>query len=110
MTVTRYKSNYHQAMPFSLHNAAISLNAATADDFTIPGTNNEKYIAIFSYPSDSSVFVALNFTAAVPSGGNITFPSTSQFKPERRVVQAGDKISLIATNATECGVHLYRIE
>lgn len=105
----QYNSNYDLTHPFSNTNAAIHLSANTEDSFTVPGTNNEKYVALFEYPSDASVFVALNDTAAFPAAGNITFPSTSQFKPYKRYVKAGDDISLIADADTLCGVSLYQI-
>ena len=96
---TRYGSNYDLTLPVSDENAAIALAANTEDNFTVAGTNNEKFVAVFEYPSDSEVFVAVNYTAAQPSAGTIDYPSTSMFKPKRLFVKAGDIISLIGSGS-----------
>lgn len=109
MTV-KYHSNFEQTHPFSQDNAAIHLSADTEDNFTVAGQSRDKYVAIFTYPSDSSVFVSISATAAFPTAGNITYPSESQFKPHKRYVSGGDVVSLISDAAVLCGVALYRIE
>jgi hypothetical protein len=108
--MTRYKSNYDLTHPHTKNNAAITLASTTEDNFTVSGSNNEKYIAIFNYPSDSEVFVTINDTAAIPGAGTVTYPSTSMFKPKKLYVQAGDTVSLIASAAISMGVSLYRYE
>jgi hypothetical protein len=109
MTI-KYHENYSGTMPTTTNNAAIALAAATENSFTVSGSNNEKYVAIFTYPSNSSVYVAINDTAAAASAGAIDYPSNSLFKPDRLYVKAGDSVSLYANDATECGVRIYRIE
>lgn len=85
---------------------SVTLGAATEATLTVPGAA-PSYKAVFHYKPSSSVWIALNKTAAVPAGA--TFAATdSCLNPDCRIVKAGDVIHAIsATAATDVSVEFF---
>lgn len=94
-----------------------TLAGATEEHFTVPSTSaigtinaslTNKFLAIFSYQPSVQFWVAVNATAAVPTGG--TFASdTAELLPNAYVVNAGDTISAISTAGGSMSVALYAV-
>jgi hypothetical protein len=79
-----------------------TLLAGVAQSFTVPvGSQNGKYIAMFSFTTGADCFVALNTTATLPTGSFAT--TETELRPSTRTVKAGDTLSFI-TPATTCYV------
>lgn len=105
-------------LPFSIDKYSANLVTLTDTTLTVPGsaamgaitsTTYNKFIAIFSYEPGSSIWVAVNATAAVPVGG--TFASTtSELNPSARSVQAGDTLHFYtADTSAVVGVTFYAL-
>lgn len=97
---TPFHSNYNETIPFSDICGQIALATNTAQTYTVPGTANQKYQAIFGYASNSNVFVGYNVTATSPTAGTSTTTSSLEFKPDKRYVKGGDEISLITPDSS----------
>ena len=70
-------------------------------------TTANKYLAIFSYQDGSSVWVALNATAAKPVGGTFAAVS-SELNPVARYVTAADVLHFITGDTSAAvGVTFY---
>jgi hypothetical protein len=86
----------------------VSALIATTDDesFTVP-SNYPYWLAIFSLPAGSEVWVSINNNAAAPSSG---FSATdSELNPAVRYLKAGDVVNLLnpTANSVRVGVSLY---
>ena len=94
-------NNYEDTTNFSDVTPRITLTASTEVTYTVPGTDIDNLQALFSYASNSNVFVGYNATAAVPSPNN-TVVSTGrvEFKPMKRFVKGGDVLHFITPDAT----------
>lgn len=92
---------------FSNRNFIGIVEEDTPQSITVP-TDYEYCIAIFSYESGTSVYVANNDTAEIPTG---SFSSTtSQQNPAARLVKSGDVLSITTSSTTaEVGVYFYGI-
>ena len=95
-----YNSNYEGTLNFSDMTPHLSLIAGSELTYTVPGTSINKYQAVFSYQSNSAVFVGYNVTAAVPSADTIVATNGIEFKPEKRLVKGGDVLHFITPDAT----------
>ena len=73
------------------------LSAGVADSVTVPNYS-AKYLAIFAYSPGAEVWVANNYTAAVPIGAAAS--TTSELNPVAREVKAGDSLSFITPDST----------
>lgn len=70
-------------------------------------TVEQKYLAVFSYQPGSSVWVAINATAAVPAGASFAVVS-SELNPTARLVTESDVIHFItADSSATVGVCFY---
>lgn len=98
--MTTFNSNYDETNPFSDTCAQVALGAAVAETYTVPGANNQRYRAYFTYQSNSAVFVGLNATAVVPGAGSVDTTANIEFKPKKRYVHGGDVISMITPDTT----------
>lgn len=74
-----------------------SLTANAAQSFTVP-SNQEYWLAIFTYSPGANVWVSFTTTAAVPNGTMGAL--TSVLNPAGRQVKAGTVISVITSDAT----------
>ena len=103
-------------LPFTDTKYSATLTQGVDTTLTVPSsgalgtgvsTTVHRYLAIFSYEAGSTVWVALNATAAVPAGG--TFSSTtSELLPVARLVSSGDVIHALTSDDTaSVGVVFY---
>jgi hypothetical protein len=76
---------------------ATSLAVSTAQQITVP-SNNEYWLAIFTYSPGANIWVDFTTTATVPNGtiGAVTVV----LNPSARQVKAGSVISFITADAT----------
>lgn len=87
--------------------AKTTLAAGIAQSITIPSTY-EKWQIICTYSEGSSVWVANNETPTVPTSSFVW--SAGERKPIIRMVNAGDVISFVTSDASaEVGVVLYAV-
>lgn len=87
---------------------SVQLAVGVNQSFTVPG-EFQKWEAIFSFEPGTSVWVANNETASVPTG---TISATaSELNPVAREVNAGDIVYMVTSNDTAMvGVTLYAIQ
>ena len=117
-SMTRDINGYNGfGLAFSLDKYSATIATSTDTTLTVPSagplgsgtssTSTNKYIAIFSYEPGSSVWVAVNATAAVPAGASFA-ATTSELLPTARYVKGGDVLHFITgdTSAT-VGVTFY---
>jgi hypothetical protein len=104
----RDAGGYNAYAPFfAADNWGTLLAANTEQHFTVTGTYS-RYVAVFSYQPGGAVWVANNYTAAVPSGSFAA--TTSQLNPAVRIVNQGDVLSFITADTDDyVGVSLYGI-
>lgn len=107
---TKYNVNFTETFPFSDTGAKMQLATGVALSYTVPGDDSMMYRALFSYPSDSSVWVAWNKTATGATAGTISSSYNEEFKPVARYVRGGDTLSFIANVGTpQVGVSLLQL-
>jgi hypothetical protein len=95
-----YADNFHGTKPFSDTCSQLNLATNTEQTYTVPGTKDQKYRAIFTFASNSNVFVGLNVTAASPGSGLKTSTANLEFKPcEPKYVKGGDVIHMVSPDA-----------
>jgi hypothetical protein len=104
--------------PFSAIVYNTTLAANTEATVTIPGgsalgninaSTNPQYLAVFSYSSGATVFVANNDTAAVPAGDSLA-AATSIINPSARLVKAGDVLSIISAGTPSVSIELFYLQ
>jgi hypothetical protein len=82
-----------------------------SQSFVVPSTGDSTYknwLAVFCFQPGSSIWVALNDIAAIPSGA--FSDTTSELNPSSRYVSFGDTLSFISTDAlNEIGVVFYAV-
>lgn len=97
---------------------SVTLTALTDTTYTIPetftlgrasSTLKAKVIAIIASDPGSSVWVALNATAAVPVGATFA-ATTSALNPSAYEVQAGDVLHCISSGTPSVSIRLYWLE
>lgn len=97
---TPYHSNFDGTKPFSDTCAQVNLAANVQQTYTVPGTNDQKYRAVFAFAANSNVFVGLNVTATSPGPGLNTMTGNLEFRPiEPKYVKGGDAINLVSPDA-----------
>lgn len=98
--MTNYSDNFAGTKPFSDTCAQVFLAANVQQTYTVPGTKAQKYRAIFTFASNSNVFVGYNVTATSPGAGLNTATGNLEFKPcEPKYVLGGDEINLFTADA-----------
>jgi hypothetical protein len=99
--MTMYADNFDGTKPFSDTVLQINLATNVEQTYTVPGANNQKYRAIFTFAYNSNVYVGLNVTATSPGAGLNTTTANIEFRPvEPKYVKGGDVIHLISPDAT----------
>jgi len=99
-------------------NISATLTASTDTTFTVPGSDaiggcnyqiKSRWLAIFSFDVGSSVWVAINHTAAIPVGAS--FAATNSFlNPAGVEVQEGDVIHCYTTQTgVDVSIRLYSL-
>lgn len=106
-------------LPFCSTIYSVTLSANTNATVTVPSTaaigaptatTYNKFMAVFSYSSAASVFVALGSAVAeVPAGA--TFVATnSVLNPTARMVKAGDVINCISAGTPSVTIEFFAIQ
>jgi len=99
-----YNSNYDETVPFSDVCVQIGLNTNSSQSYTVPGDFHNKYSVRFSYTANANIFVGLNTTGTVPTGGTSNTQQYVEFRPgddgSQRYVQGGDVLHFITPDAT----------
>ena len=98
--MTGYSDNFDHAKPFSDTAAQINLAANAQQSYTVPGANDKKYRAVFTYASNANVFIGLNVSAVSPIAGTNTMTANMEFRPsEPKFVKGGDIITAVSSDA-----------
>jgi hypothetical protein len=96
---------------------SITIAASTEKNFTVPSTsamgainssNTPSFLAIFSYKPATEFWIAINATAAVPTGSSWA-TDTAELNPSAYIVKAGDTISAISASGGDISVALYSV-
>ena len=95
-----YNSNYEGTMPFSDTVAQVACTVNAEQTFTVPGTIEQQFQALFTYASNSNVYVRLNDTPTVPAAGSVSTQPYSEFKPYKKYVRGGDVLHFITPDTT----------
>ncbi len=99
MSTTTYSSNFDHTKPFSDTCAQINLAATVEQTYTVPGASQQKYRALFTFASNSNVYIGLNVTATSPVAGANTTTAGLEFRPsEPKYVKGGDVIHAITAD------------
>lgn len=95
-------------LPFALDKYNTNLIQNTDTTVTVP-SYAPHYVAVFSYQQGSSVWVAINATAAKPVGATFA-ATTSELNPVARYVKAGNVIhALTGDTSALVGVVFYAL-
>lgn len=98
-------------LKFSDTKSSVTLASATDTSLTVPGamamggngiSTTSQWLAVFSYQPGANIYVALNQTAASPSGASFA-DTTSDHLPAARLVNGGDVLHFF-TNDTSADV------
>lgn len=98
MAVSIY-NNFEDTTNFSDTTSRMSLQAGTPLTVTVPGAATNQLQAIFSFTSDSSVFVGYNKTATIVAPGDVTNDQFIEHRPIKRFVKGGDVLSFATPDA-----------
>lgn len=99
--MTMYHDNFDGTKPFSDNSAQINLVTTTEQTYTVPGTSNQKYRALFTFSQTANIYVGLNVAAASPPAGTNTTTANLEFRPsEPKFVKGGDVIHFATPDAT----------
>jgi hypothetical protein len=97
---TTYSNNFDHTKPFSDTCFQANLATNTQQTFTVPGTNIQKYRAIFGIAANANIYIGLNVTATAPGAGLNTSTGNLEFRPiEPKYVKGGDVLSFITSDA-----------
>lgn len=107
--MTQYAVSFG-ASPFSDTAIVFALTAATALSFTVPGTNFQKYKAVFHFPLEASVYVGLNSTPVTPVAGTASSAPNVELNPTPKFVKGGDVLNFFSTTAlADASVQFYSL-
>jgi len=97
------------APQFSTNRYSANLLSTGNSSVTIP-SNFGRWIASFSYQPGSTIWVALN-TSAAPPVGNSFAQNVSELNPASKSVKSGDVINFYnnGSGASDVGVTLYAV-
>ncbi len=112
LNMTRDINGYNSfGLPQSNTIYTTTLAAGVEQHFTVPPTGIATYpkvLAVFFQDAGADIFVAVNATAALPSGSFAQ--STCEENPAARQVKPGDVLSFITGDTTDyVGVAFYAI-
>lgn len=97
--MTNYNANFDVTLPFSDTTVQMNLATNAEQTYTVPGTNSQKYQALFSYPANANVYVGLNATTAAPGAGLKTTTANIEFRPDKRYVKGADVLHFSCPDA-----------
>ena len=72
---------------------------ANAEQHVVVPSNNEYWLAVFTYTPGANVWISFSATATVP--GNTIGAGSAVLNPAGRQVKAGSTISMISPDSTE---------
>lgn len=113
--MTKFNDAYDHTKPFSDTCAQINLAATVVGNYTVPGTNEFRYRAEFSYTNTSNVWVGYNTTPVVPLSNTTTTTNNQEFRPgangDARYVKGGDVLSFITSDVggAQVGISLLQL-
>lgn len=107
--MTNFQSNFNETLPISDTGMKVWLVANTEVNWTVPGTDSQKYRAKFAFNSNVDVWIAINQTATVPTSGVVEDTYMQELRPYDIYVKGGDVISIISTSTPQVGVSLLAI-
>ncbi len=96
----QYYNNFVDTTNFSDVTPYMTLKAGVVVTYTVPGTATQNLQALFSYASNSNVFVGYNSTPTTPADSTVTTTGRVEFKPIKRVVVGGDVLSFLTPDTT----------
>jgi hypothetical protein len=107
---TQYNSNFDETTPFSDTTPYMALATNVPLSYTVPGTNQNKYQATFSYTCTANIFVGYNVSPTTPTPGTIVTGSNIEFRPKKHYVKGGDVLYFNTPDASAyVGVSLLAI-
>lgn len=108
--MTPFQPTANGALSFCDTAAQFGISAATNITYTVPGANSQKYIAIFSFPEASSVWVGVNISATLPVANTMTAVNGIERNPKYKIVKGTDVLNFNSTNAVaDAGITLFSI-
>lgn len=103
--VAKYYDNNQDTTNFSDTECNLFLGANTVVTYTVPDNNGLPIQALFSYASNSNIFVGYNATPVIPTENVVNTTQGVEYKPAKRFVNGGDVLSFISPDsATYMGV------
>ena len=107
--MTQYHSSYDGTTPFSDVSMTFACLADTELTYTVPGTINQTYKAVFSFPISDDVYVALNRTPVFAVAGITEPDARTELRPTAKFVRGGDVIHLLSRATSEGSITLYQL-
>lgn len=99
--MTKYGDNFDHTKPFSDTCAQFALATNTAQTYTVPGPDTQKYRMIVTFNTAANIFVGYGTAATYPTGGTNTTSGNIEYRPiEPKYVKGGDVISLKTPDTT----------
>lgn len=100
-------ANIEETLGFAPLSVWLALAATTELTYTVAGQAGETYQALFSFPYDAKVWVALGQTIALPTAGTVTstLNANQQLNPYKMWVTAGQVLHFKSTAiVTDLGI------
>lgn len=108
--MTRYNENFDGTIPFTDTSCRLTLATGVSQTYTVPGTSEVRYKAIFSYNDSANVIVGFNTTPTVPAAGTNQTTQNMEYRPDCRYVKGGDELNFITPDGSAyCGVSLWQL-
>ena len=95
----KYYNNNQDTTNFSDTECNLFLSANTVVSYTVPDNNGLPVQALFSYASNSNVFVGYNVVPVIPTVNVPNTTSGEEYKPIKRFVNGGDVLNFISPDA-----------
>ncbi len=109
-SVTTFRENYLETLPFSSTGAKIWLNAGTELTWTVPGDPSQSFRANFRYNQNAEIWVGINKAVIVPVANTVVDTYNEELLPECRNVIGGDVLHFISTSTPQIGVSLLALQ
>jgi hypothetical protein len=98
----KYTSSFDKTIGYTDVEAQMSLTVGVAIAYTLPGTEDQKFVLTFGTSSNANIFMGYNVTPAVPAANTLTQVARVEFiTPDcQRYARGGDVITVITPDAT----------
>lgn len=111
--MTQYANSFDDTLPFSDNSATVALAANTELTYTIPGDSSARYRIAFSWSYNANVWVSVNQTVVVPTGGTLNGSARTEYRPgadgSARFVRGGDVLHFISDAISNGGFTLLQL-